>query len=64
MADTIASAKRRCGTVHSRLIQMEKDITKLEEKESPTPLDQRKIKRLKELAKNMTVSLNKGYLTS
>ena len=35
----------------ARLTQMEKDIGKLEEKEGLTPSDERKIKRLEELAK-------------
>ena len=51
MADTIDSAKRRRGTVRSRLTQMGKDITKLEDKEGLTPSNERKIKCLKEMAK-------------
>ena len=51
MADTIASAKRRRGTVRPRLTRMEKDIGKLEEKEEITHSDGKKIRRLKELAK-------------
>ena len=51
MADTISSAKGRQGTVRARLTQMEKDVGKLEEKEELTPSDGKKIKRLKELAK-------------
>ena len=54
MADTIAGARRRRGTVRARLTRTEKDVGKLEEKvvrEGSTPADLRKIKRLKELAK-------------
>ena len=51
MADTIASAKRRRGTVRARLTRMEKDIGKLEDKEELTPSDGKKIGLLKELAK-------------
>ena len=39
MADTIASGKRRRGTMRAHLTRMEKDISKLEEKEELTPLD-------------------------
>ena len=51
MADTIASAKRRRGTVRTRLTRMEKDIGKMEEKEELISLDGGKIIRLKELVK-------------
>ena len=51
MADTIASAKRCQGTVRACLTRMEKNISKLEEKEESTPLDGKKIRRLKELVK-------------
>ena len=51
MGDTIASAKRRRDTVCACLTWMEKDISKLEEKEELTPSDGKKIRRLKELAK-------------
>ena len=51
MVDTIASAKRRRGTVRACLTRMEKNIGKLEEKEGLTPSNQRKVKCLKELAK-------------
>ena len=56
MADicTTASAKRRCGTVSSRLTWIERDIVKLKEKEELAPSDQRKIKHLKELAKEQS----------
>ena len=37
--------------MRGHLTQIERDTVKLEEKEGPTPLDQRRIKRLKELAK-------------
>ena len=46
----LASAKRRRGTVRARLTRIGKDIGKLE-KEELTPLDVKKIRRLKELAK-------------
>ena len=48
---TIANAKRRHDTVHGRLTRMEKDISKLEEKEGVTSFGLMKIKHLKELAK-------------
>ena len=51
MADTIASAKKRRGRVRAHLTRMEKDSGKLEEKEELTPLNGKKIRRLKELAK-------------
>ena len=51
MTDKIDSAKRRRGTVRTRLTRMEKDIGKLEDKDELTPSDRKKIKRLKELAK-------------
>ena len=51
MTDTIARAKRCRGTVHAHLTRMEKDFGKLEETEELTPSDGKKIRRLKELAK-------------
>ena len=51
MADTIASAKRRQGTVRTCLTQTKKDMGKLEGKEKLTLLDGKKITHLKELAK-------------
>ena len=51
MAGAIAIAKRRRGTVRARPTRMEKDIGKLGEKEELTPSDGKKIRRLKELAK-------------
>ena len=47
----IASAKRRRGTVRARLTRIEKDIGKWEGKEELSPSDVKKIRRLKELAK-------------
>ena len=47
----IASAKRHRGMVRARLTWMEKDMGKLEEKEELTPSDGKKVRRLKELAK-------------
>ena len=47
----IASAKRRRGTVRARLTRSEKDNGNMEEKEELTPTDVKKIRRLKELAK-------------
>ena len=52
MADTVANAKRRRGTVRPYLTRMENDTGKLEEKDGLIPSDERKIKRLKELAKD------------
>ena len=57
MADTIASARRHRGAVCSRLTQIKRDIVKLED-QGLTPFDQRKIKHLKEQAKEMTVILS------
>ena len=51
MSDTIIGAKRRRGTVRGRLTRIERDITTLETKEGLTPVDQRKVKRLKEQVK-------------
>ena len=48
---TIASARRRRGAVRGRLTRIEKDISKLEDKASLGPSDQRKIKRLMEQAR-------------
>ena len=47
----MASAKWRQSTVRARLTRVEKDIGKLEEKDGLAPSDERKIKRMKELAK-------------
>ena len=51
MSDTIASARRRRGTVRGRLTRIERDIEKLEEKETLSPSDRRKVKRLKDQVK-------------
>ena len=51
MAETIACAKRRRGTLRAQLTRMEKDIGKIREKEGLTPSDERKLKRSKELTK-------------
>ena len=51
MSDTIASARRRRGTVRGRLTRTEWDIEKLEEKETLSPADRRKVKRLKDQVK-------------
>ena len=51
MADTIANVRRRRGTVRGRLTRMERDISSLEEKETLTPSERRKIKRLKDQVK-------------
>ena len=51
MADTIANVRRRRGTVRGRLTPIERDISSLEEKETLTPSERRKIKRLKDQVK-------------
>ena len=51
MEDTIANVRRRRGTVGGRLTRIERDISSLEEEETLTPSDQRKIKRLKDQVK-------------
>ena len=51
MMDMITSSQRRRGTERARLTRMEKYIGKLEEKEELTPSDEKKIRRLTELAK-------------
>ena len=51
MADTIANVRRRRGTVRGRLTRIERDISSLEEKETLTPSERRKIKRLKDQVK-------------
>ena len=48
----IASARRRRGVVRGRLTRIEKDIAKMEGKETLGPSDKRKIKRLLEQVKN------------
>ena len=48
MTDTIGNSRRRRGAMRARLTRIERDIATLEEKESLAPLDQRKVKRLKE----------------
>ena len=49
----IGSAKRHRGTVRARLTRIKKDIGKCEEKEELSPSDVKKIRRLKELAKEL-----------
>ena len=51
MADTIASVRRRRGTVRGRLTRIERDISSLEEKETLTPSERKKIMRLKDQVK-------------
>ena len=51
MSDAIASARRRRGTVRGHLTRIERDIEKLEEKETLSPSDRRKVKRLKDQVK-------------
>ena len=46
----IASAKRRRGMVSTFLSRIRKDIGKMEEKEEFSPLDEKKLRWLKELA--------------
>ena len=48
MADKIANIRRRRGTVLGRLTRIERGISSLEEKETLTPSERRKIKRLKD----------------
>ena len=62
MADMIASAKRRPGTVLAHLTRMEKDIGKLEEKEELTPSRGKKMRRLKELAKEHDRELEEHHV--
>ena len=52
MPETIASSRRRRGTVRGRLTRIERDIVKLEEKEALSPSDRRKVKRLKDQVKD------------
>ena len=51
MADTIANVRMRRGTVRGRLTRIERDISSLEGKETLTPSERRKIKRLKDQVK-------------
>ena len=51
MADTIMIARRHQDTMLNLLTRIEGDVVKLDEKEGLTLLDKRKIKRLKEKAK-------------
>ena len=51
MADTIANVRKRRGTVRDRLTRIERDISCLEEKETLTHSERRKINRLKDQVK-------------
>ena len=62
MADTIANVRRRQGTVRSRLTRIERDISSLEEKETLSPSDQRKIKHLKDLVKEHDQEFEKRHI--
>ena len=48
MSETIVSARRRRGTLRGRLTRIERDIAALEAKETMSPEDRRKAKRLDE----------------
>ena len=62
MADMIGSARRRRGTVRECLTWIEIHIIRLEEKEGLTPSDQRKIKRMKELAKERNCDFEQHHI--
>ena len=62
MADTIANVRRRRGTVRGRLTLIERDISYLEEKETLTPSDQRKIKHLKDQVKEHDQEFQKRHI--
>ena len=62
MADTIAKVRRHRGTVRRHLTRIERDISSLVDKESLTPSDQRKIKRLKNPVKEHDKEFEKRYM--
>ena len=51
MAYTIANVRRRRGTVRGRLTRRERDISSLEEKETLTPSERKRIVRLNDQVK-------------
>ena len=61
MANMIAIAKGCRGMVRACLTHMEKDISKLEEKEELTPSYKKKIRCLKELAKEHDHEFEERY---
>ena len=62
MADTIANVRRRRGTVRGRLTRIERDISSLEDKETLTPSEQRKIKRLKDQVEEHDQEFEKRHM--
>ena len=62
MADTIATVRRRRGTVRGRLTRIERDISSLEEKETLTPSERRKIMRLNDEVKEHDQEFEKRHM--
>ena len=62
MADTIATVRRRRGTVRGRLTRIERDISSLEEKETLTPSERRKIMRLNDQVKEHDQEFEKRHM--
>ena len=62
MADTIATVRRRRGTVRGRLTRIERDISSLEEKETPTPSQRKRIVRLNDQVKEHDQEFEKRHM--
>ena len=62
MADTIATVRRRRGTVRGRLTRIERDISSLEEKETITPSERKRIAHLKDQVKEHDQEFEKRHM--
>ena len=62
MADTIENVRRRRGTVSGRLTRIEQDISSLEEKETLTDSERRKVKRLMDQVKEHYLEFEKRHM--